>query len=64
MSFYHYLFIILGVLGLFASLVLVPLAISDKEKKLVIIAVICVICTIIGFVGIAITIPKTGTSKN
>ena len=42
MSFYHYLFIILGVLGLFASLIFVPLAIADKGRKLVLIAVICV----------------------
>lgn len=64
MPFSQYLFIILGVLGLFASLLFVPLAISIKTKNFVIIAVICVICTIIGFVGLAITTPKTSTNKN
>ena len=64
MPFSQYLFIILGVLGLFASLIFVSLAIVDKGRKLILIAVICVICTIISFVGLAITTPKTSTNKN
>lgn len=64
MSFFQYLFIFLGILGLFASIFFVTLAIAIKTKKFSIIAVICVICTIIGFVGMFNTTPKTSTNKN
>ena len=61
MSFSEYLFLILGLLGLIASLLFVPLAISIKTKSFVIIAVLCVICTIIGFAGKFYTAPKTSS---
>ena len=64
MSSFQYLFIVLGILGFFASLIFVPFAISIRTKSFVLIAVICVICTITGFVGMVSNTPKTSTNKN